>query len=103
MTCGPLCRVSRRRRVRRRRRALDIHEFRVDERLRQRACRARKRAGSNPVSRPGLLAQLPDLQRELLEIVDRHTEVSRAGLRREVSRLLRVRAGNLGQAEHAGP
>lgn len=36
-TCGEPCRASRRRRLRRRRRGLDIHEYRVDERERQRA------------------------------------------------------------------
>jgi hypothetical protein len=51
---------------------------------------------------PGLSAQVPDLQRELLEIVDTQVEMSRAGLRREVARLLRLRAGELGQAGWAG-
>jgi hypothetical protein len=45
---------------------------------------------------------VPDLQRELLEIVDTQVEMSRAGLRREVARLLRLRAGELGQAGWAG-
>src|SRR5260370_15902991 len=93
-TCGGACRWSRRRRLRRRRRDLDIHEYRVEERERQRECRARKRACSGAVSRRGLSAEVPNLQRELLKIVDTQVEMSRAGLRREVASLLRLRAEN---------
>jgi septum formation topological specificity factor MinE len=46
--------------------------------------------------------EVPALQRDLLEIVDRHVELSRAGLRREVARLLRFRAPILGQDARAG-
>jgi hypothetical protein len=103
-TCSGPCRVERRRFLRRRRRTLDLREYRVDERERQRACRARKGdPDGRAVSRPGLSSQVPDLQRELLEIVDKQVEMSRAGLRREVARLLRVRAGEVGQADEAGP
>lgn len=103
-TCGEPCRIKRRGRLRRRRRALDVWEYRVDERERQRACRARKKdLVGGAVSRPGLCAQVPDLQRELLEIVDEQVAMSRAGLRREVARLLRVRSGEVRQARLAGP
>jgi septum formation topological specificity factor MinE len=76
----------------------------VDERERQRACRAR-RLGQPDValSRPGLPLEVPMLERDLLEIVDRHVELSRAGLRREVARLLRFRGREVGAVVAAGP
>ena len=74
-----------------------MREYRVDERERQRACRARQRAAGGLVSRTGLAAQVPPLQHLLLEIVDRQAEVSRAGLRRELARALRVRSPEVGQ------
>jgi hypothetical protein len=46
---------------------------------------------------------VPRLERDLLEIVDRHVELSRAGLRREVARLLRLRAWMVDQNVVAGP
>lgn len=55
------------------------------------------------MSRPGLVGEVPALQRDLLEIVDRYVELSRTGLRREVARLLRCRAAILGQNTEAGP
>jgi septum formation topological specificity factor MinE len=55
------------------------------------------------VSRTGLSAEVPEFQQELLEIVDRHVELSRAGLRREVTRLLRFRAPKVKQAGADGP
>ena len=48
------------------------------------------------MSRPGLVVEVPALQRDLLESVDRIVEMSRAGLRREVARLLRLRTPILG-------
>ena len=96
--------MKRRRRLGRSRRARDLREYRVDERERQRTTRAaRKDRGGGVLSRPGLSAQVPELQRELLEIVDKHVEMSRAGLRREVTRLLRFRAPKVGHASLAGP
>jgi hypothetical protein len=101
-TCSDGCRVRRRRRLARRRRARELREYRVDERERQRACRARGRRREKTVSRPGLEPEVPALQRDLLEIVDRHVELSRTGLRREVVVFLRDRAGKLGQNAVAG-
>jgi septum formation topological specificity factor MinE len=76
----------------------------VDERERQRVCRAaQKRRGGGVLSRSGLSAEVPELQQELLEIVDRHVEMSRTGLRREVSRLLRFRVPKVKQARAEGP
>lgn len=101
-TCSDRCRGKRRHRLARRRRARELREYRVDERERQRACRARGHSREKTVSRPGLAAEVPALQRDLLEIVDRYVEVSRAGLRREVVLFLRDRAGKLGQSAVAG-
>ena len=70
----------------------------MDERERQRACRARKGGACRASSRPGLSPQVLDLQRELLEIVDMQVELSRTGLHREVARLLRLGGGKVGQA-----
>jgi len=102
-TCGKGCREARRRRLSRRRRALDLHGYRLDERERQRACRARRRASSAAVSRTGLSVQGSNLQRELLEIVDKHARLSRTGLRREVVRLLQVSQHEVRQAGTAEP
>jgi len=54
------------------------------------------------VSRTGLFTEVPALQQELLEIVDRHVEMSRTGLRREVTRLLRFRAPKVRQGRAEG-
>lgn len=82
----------------------DLREYRVDERERQRACRARRRGQPDvALSRPGLSLEVPMLERDLLEIVDRHVELSRAGLRREVARLLRFRGREVGAVVAAGP
>lgn len=54
------------------------------------------------MSRTGLSAEVPGLERDLLEIVDRHVELSRTGLRREVARLLRFRVATVGQGWAAG-
>ena len=74
-----------------------MREYRVDERERQRACRLARRDGGDGLSRTGLAAEVPDLRRVLLEIVDRNVELSRAGLRREVTRLLRVNPPRVGE------
>ena len=100
-TCSDGCRAARRRWLTRRRRSREVREYRVDERERQSARRARGRQVE--VSRTGLCAEVPSLERDLLEIVDRHVELSRTGLRREVARLLRVRAPKVGHGLVAGP
>jgi hypothetical protein len=75
----------------------------VDERERQRACRRAERDARDGLSRTGLVPEVPDLQRVLLEIVDRNVELSRAGLRREVTRLLRVNPPKVGEVVPANP
>lgn len=101
-TCGEECRRKRRRALGRRRRARELREYRVDERERQRACRLAQQVDGG-MSRTGLVTEVLDLQRVLLEIVDRNVELSRAGLRREVTRLLRVNPSKVGQAAPASP
>ena len=96
-TCSDGCRTARRRWLSQRRRERELREYRVEERERQRVCRARRREVEGGVSRTGLPGEVPGLHRDLLEIVDRQVELSRAGLRREVARLLRFRVAKVGQ------
>lgn len=84
----------------RRRRELDIHEYRVDERQRQasrRRAKGQTTASSTVVSRAGLPPQVAVLERVVLENWDRLILVSRAGLRREVRMALGFAAGIVGQ------
>jgi hypothetical protein len=90
-TCSPACRRRRRRWLARKRRDADIHEYRVAERERQRACRAGKESKpplTPEVSRAGLLLQVTDLEEVLLGKWDRLVRLSRAGLRREIRQIL---------------
>jgi len=80
-----------------------LERSREEERHRQRACRARRRetggdgAGSGAVdggvSRTELTPQVIELKGEILEIWDRALDVSRAGLQRELVRILRDTGG----------
>lgn len=103
-TCCPACRARRLRKLARRRRALDVEEYRADERERQRECRARRRAESDKgtkeplLSHAGLLPREAILCREIIESWDKQMMLSRAYLERRISVLLGRAAKKPGQA-----
>lgn len=107
-TCGAAeCRRRRRNQVARRRRTKEIHEYRVDERVRQARCRANRRLQGKErrrtgVSRAGLSAQALEIEHVVLERWDRLARVSRAGLKREIHVALGRAAEIVGQ-ETAAP
>jgi hypothetical protein len=85
------------------RRERELHEYRVEERLRQRECRARRREaglperGSTPVSRPTLSAQVTELQEIILEKWDQELQRSRASLARHLKVLVKENQPNPSQ------
>ena len=96
-TCSAECRRQRLRRLAKQRREHDLESYRERERLRQQKCRqlrterslvASKEPSASTVSRSGLSWQTAVLQGEILRIVDRHLERSRATLRAEVVSVL---------------
>jgi hypothetical protein len=110
--CGPECRKRRRARLARRRRRADPEAFRADERERQRVQRQRGRAATAPGGQScrgsaealatdcsgsgqetchelASTRKCRNLQREVLEIVDKSLRVSRATLEREQARIAR--------------
>ena len=96
-SCSPECRGRRRRWTARKRREAEIHEYRVAERERQRACRAAKRSKqtrSPEVSRAGPSPQVIELEEVVLEKWDKLIDASRASLRRELRAILARTAGN---------
>lgn len=96
-SCSPECRARRRRWTARKRREADIHEYRVAERERQRACRAAKRSKptrSQKVSRAGPSPQVIELEAVVLEKWDKLLGASRASLRRELRAILARAARN---------
>jgi len=99
MTCGgEACRLARRRRAARRRRRAELREYRVDDRERKRDERRRKKGASGVVvSRAGLAPEVALPTRVAAEIADEILEASRAGLERQVSRVLRFSARNRGK------
>lgn len=90
-TCGPPCRLARRRKQARARRAADLEGHRAEERARQQVWReARRRERCEPACHAPDSAQI---YRELLEkvrqIVDEAVRLSRTGFERAVRRVLR--------------
>ncbi len=102
-TCSLKCRVERRRRLARLRRERELHAYRVEERLRQRECRARRREAprtetvSAPVSRTTLSAQGTELEEFILAKWDKELRRSRASLSRYLKLLLREKRRYPGQ------
>lgn len=88
--CGPACRVARDRKLARARRRREIDDYRADERRRQeesRADRAKTAAGAPArCHAPPSARKPPDLHEEVLQIVDRVLDVSRAILLRDLRR-----------------
>lgn len=96
--CGAECRLARRRKLARRRRARRVQDFRVDERERQRISRARRRevaeaAGTAAVSSgshaPACTPNRAKLIANLLDSWDVAVAMSRAGLQRKLAVILR--------------
>ena len=89
--CSPACRAARDRKLAHERRELDLHAFRADERERQRACRARRKAAATPrVTGPPVtpghappsVADPLQIQRKVLAAWDLEAARSRATLAR---------------------
>ena len=91
-TCSAVCRRLRRKKLAKRRRERDLHEYRVAERHRQRDCRRRRQEQGEdekqPMSRSGLATELRDIVEDIVEIVDKAPSMSRAGLRQELLKIL---------------
>jgi hypothetical protein len=89
-TCSEACRRVRQRRLARQRRERELHEYRVDERERQRASRERRRArtASTSASRASLPEEFLLLKEEVLSLWDEQARRSRATLARRLHRLL---------------
>ena len=102
-TCSLECRIQRRRRLARLRRERELHEYRVEERLRQRGCRARRGEASRsetvsgPVSRTTLSVQITELQEIILKKWDQELQRSRASLARHLKVLVKENQPNPGQ------
>jgi len=94
--CGAACRKRRRRKLAKQRRESDVQGFRVDERARQRASRAKRRAEA-PAPRPAATAchapasshKGPDLQQEVMDFWDGMQAASRATFKRALPAFLR--------------
>jgi hypothetical protein len=88
-TCGKQCRLRRRGKHAKRRRALDVAAAREVDRDRQRDHRDRERAAgeSPPMSRAGLSAEAADAIEEIVEKLRQAQRLSQAGLRRQLRRL----------------
>ena len=101
--CGPECRARRRRRLARERRLEHVQDARVEERERQRQCRARRRnAGkaregatekTGPPVRDGHAppsnANYREVMGKVLDLWDKEVARSRASLAREIGVILR--------------
>lgn len=99
-TCGGKCRLRRRGKNEKKRRAADIAAVREDERDRQRRRRDREldSAGvSPPMSRTGLSAQAAEAVEEIIEKLGQEQRLSRAGLRRQLRRFSLGKPGPAGQ------
>ncbi len=86
--------MVRRRKLAKKRRQADVAGAREDEARRQTRSRAERRRASKAteaagVSRAGLWMQPFDIERVVVEIVDKASRLSRTGLLAEVSRVLR--------------
>jgi hypothetical protein len=95
--CGPACRAARDRKLARARRRREIEDYRADERERQRQSRQARRAKArsaearsveaNPVGHaPPSAAKQRQLPPEVVELVERAVDRSRASLMRDLLR-----------------
>jgi len=91
MTCGKKCRLRRRARQEQVRRKAALPAVLELERARQRHHRARQVASAGtgpPLSRAGLSAQASEVIKEIIEKLGHAQQLSRAGLRRRLHRLV---------------
>ena len=103
-TCSPGCRARQKGLLAKRRRDLEVQNYRVDERERQRKHRRQVpreevKSGSDPanppqLSRAGLSPQPIDLKEVILKKWDKQVRLSRACLRRDLEDLLGVSGEN---------
>ncbi len=101
-TCSKNCRLGRRARQERARRAADLENARADDRERQRRYRARKGEEigvDQPLSLTGLSVQLRDAVEEIVEELGQAQRLSLTGLRRRVRR---IASKTLGKIERDG-
>jgi hypothetical protein len=104
-TCSVACRAVRRAMLARHRRERSLQDSRVAERERQQACRARRRAGGQAVtrrvlSRATLPPEMAGIRAEILARVDHAARLSRATLDRQLRGIL----GAIGpMVDQAGP
>jgi len=92
--CGAACRAARDRKLARRRRRREIVDSRADERDRQQAVRDRRAQAKReaaesggPRHAPASASKSADLLEEVVRLVDRAVEASRASLLRDLSRI----------------
>ena len=89
-TCSRKCRLRRRAKQEKARRAADLANARTDERERQRKHRERKQeeqGADPPLSQTGLSVQLRDAVEEIVEDLGQAQRLSQAGLRRRLRRI----------------
>ena len=89
-TCSRECRLRRRAKQEKARRAADLANARTDERERQRKHRERKleeQGADPPLSLAGLSVQLRDAIEEIVEDLGQAQRLSLAGLRRRLRRI----------------
>ena len=100
-TCSRKCRLRRRAKQEKARRARDLANARTDECERQRTHRERKRekqGADPPLSQAGLSVQLRDAVEEIIEDLGQAQRLSLTGLRR---RLRRIAMKTLGKTDRS--
>jgi hypothetical protein len=96
MTCSKECRLRRRAKQKKARRALNLTDERASDCARQRKRRARQRGEAGEprsMSRPGLSPQVADAIREIMQKVRQAQQLSRPGLGYRLRRLAQVACG----------
>lgn len=87
--CGPACRKARQRELARGRRAKAVHDYRIDERLRQQKCREKRKEAGGCHALPSA-PKYADIKRKVLDSWDRATAASRASLERRLPGIVRA-------------
>ena len=95
MTCGKECRLRRRAKQEKARRASNLPEARAADRERQRQHRRHQATApeGQPLSQAGLVVQLAEKIGEIIEKLEQHQQVSQAGLRLQLHRLAQLGRG----------